>query len=84
MRFERNILEAAWGADPDAEEILSFEVEADAFMRNMVRALVGTMLEIGSGRRDPETLALLLTGRPRAEAGETAPAHGLFLIGVRY
>jgi tRNA pseudouridine38-40 synthase len=84
VRFERNILEAAWAADPAAEGILSFEVEADAFMRNMVRALVGTMLEIGSGRRDPDTFAALLDGRPRPEAGETAPAHGLFLIGVRY
>ncbi len=87
VRFERDVLDAGWsGPEPGIgpEEILSFEVEADAFMRNMVRVLVGTMLEIGAGRRDPESLPQLLTGRPRPEAGETAPAHGLWLIGVRY
>jgi len=88
VRFEREIIGARWrGPDPGtsgAEEILSFEVEADAFMRNMVRVLVGTMLEVGAGRRDPDSFAELLTGRPRPEAGETAPAHGLFLIGVKY
>jgi len=88
VRFERRVLDAGWrgpeaGAGA-AEEILSFEVEADAFMRNMVRVLVGTMLEIGTGRRDPDSLDTLLSGRPRPEAGETAPARGLFLIGVSY
>ena len=66
------------------KEILSFEVEADAFMRSMVRVLVGTIIEIGAGRRDPDSLGTLLSGRPRPEAGETAPAHGLHLIAVQY
>lgn len=82
VRFERNILDAEWSAETEA--ILSFEVEADAFMRNMVRALVGTMLEVAAGRRDLGSFATLLEGRPRSEGGETAPAHGLFLIGVTY
>ena len=88
VRFEREILDARWlGPEPGAggaEEILGFEVEADAFMRSMVRVLVGTMLEIGAGRRDPSSLSTLLSGRPRPEAGETAPAHGLHLIAVEY
>ncbi len=87
VRFERDVLDARWSAGSSGigpEEILSFEVEADAFMRNMVRVLVGTMLEIGSGRRDPESFAPLLAGRPRPEAGETAPSRGLCLIEVRY
>jgi tRNA pseudouridine38-40 synthase len=82
VRFERNVIEAAW--KDESERILRFEIEADAFMRNMVRALVGTMLEVGGGRRDPTDFERLLEGRPRPEGGETAPAHGLSLIAVRY
>jgi tRNA pseudouridine38-40 synthase len=50
----------------------------------MVRALVGTLIEVGMGRRPPASLADLLQGRPRAEAGPTAPAHGLVLEKVLY
>jgi tRNA pseudouridine38-40 synthase len=65
-------------------EILCFWIEADAFMRNMVRILVGTMLEVASGRRTAGDFAGLLEGAPREQAGETAPAHGLYLASVRY
>jgi len=82
VRFERTVIDAAW--EPESERVLRFEIEADAFMRNMVRALVGTMLEVGGGRRDPADFERLLAGRPRQEGGETAPAHGLSLIAVRY
>ena len=83
-RFSRRVLHAGWGDEPDAERILRFEIEADAFMRGMVRALVGTMLEVGSGRRSPDDFATLLAGAPRAAAGETAAAHGLYLLAVSY
>jgi tRNA pseudouridine38-40 synthase len=81
LRFEREILRAEW---LEEGEILAFWVEADAFMRNMVRALVGTMIEVASGQRDREGFASLLEGVPRERAGETAPAHGLYLASVRY
>jgi tRNA pseudouridine38-40 synthase len=84
QRFERRILDAAWSDEPGSERILRFEIEADAFMRSMVRALVGTMLEVGAGRRSQEDFVSLLAGAPREAAGETAPAHGLYLLGVSY
>jgi tRNA pseudouridine38-40 synthase len=65
-------------------EVLEFWIEADAFMRQMNRVLVGTMLEVGVGRRSVSEFVALLDGRPRSSAGPTAPAHGLYLAGVGY
>jgi tRNA pseudouridine38-40 synthase len=95
VRFEREVLAARWvqeaaatGAPPaltsEAERELRFYIEADAFMRHMNRVLVGTMLEVGGGKRTVSSFLKLLEGRPRAEAGPTAPAHGLYLVGVGY
>jgi len=81
VRFDRDVLAASWHRDRD---ILSFRIEADAFMRNMVRALVGTMLECASGRRTVENFQQLLGGAPRTAAGDTAPPHGLYLRSVSY
>ena len=82
VRFERRIIEAGWA--PESPGIHAFEVEADAFMRNMVRVLVGTMLEVGSGRRELAEFIRLLDGAQRPEAGETANPHGLYLLRVSY
>jgi tRNA pseudouridine38-40 synthase len=78
VRFERDVLRAEWVEEPG--DILSFWIEADTFMRHMVRVLVGTMLE----GIEAEPFAELLEGRPRSEAGATAPAHGLYLESVAY
>ncbi len=81
VRFERHVLQAQWR---DLGDVLEFWIEADTFMRHMNRVLVGTMLEVATGRRTPEQFGQLLDGRPRSEAGPTAPAHGLHLASVRY
>jgi tRNA pseudouridine38-40 synthase len=81
VHFNRNILAAAWEQHDD---ILEFRVTADAFMRNMVRVLVGTMLEVTSGRRTLQNFQQLLKGAPRSAAGDTAPPHGLYLEAVSY
>jgi tRNA pseudouridine38-40 synthase len=81
VHFDRKILSAEWS---QAGDILSFNVTADAFMRNMVRILVGTMLEASAGRRTLESFKQLLEGACRPEAGETAPPHGLYLESVSY
>jgi tRNA pseudouridine38-40 synthase len=87
VRFERDILRADWHEKPAVlgeGTVLELWIEADAFMRNMVRVLVGTMLEVAGGRRSIEDFESLLEGAPRERAGDTARAHGLHLAGVRY
>lgn len=74
--FRRRVLEASWHERGDH---LDFEITADSFLRHMVRTLVGTMVQ-----RRPEDIVRLIAGRPRSEAGQTAPPWGLYLVGVTY
>ena len=64
--------------------VLAYEVRGDGFLRHMVRAIVGTLVEVGRGARDTAAVHALLQGGCRAEAGPTAPAHGLYLVSVDY
>ncbi len=80
-RFARIVQTAQWRQDGD---VLEFWITADTFMRSMNRILVGTMLEVATGRRALADFAALLEGAPRAAAGPTAPPHGLALASVGY
>ncbi len=78
----RRVLDARWSDLGDG--LLRFEIEATSFCQQMVRALVGTMVEMGRGRRRPGEMASILRRRERAAAGRVAPAHGLCLWAVSY
>jgi tRNA pseudouridine38-40 synthase len=84
VRFERQILWARWRQAPGESDVLEFRIEADAFMRHMNRVLVSTMLEVAGGRRSAASFVELLSGRGRSDAGPTAAACGLYLVGVGY
>jgi tRNA pseudouridine38-40 synthase len=87
VRFERDVLRCEWHEKPavlGSGRVHELWIEADAFMRNMVRVLVGTMLEVAANRRSLEDFEALLRGAPRERAGDTARAHGLHLAAVRY
>jgi tRNA pseudouridine38-40 synthase len=96
----RTILEARWEITPhwpvwsresvirprpdSGAELLCFEIAADGFLYNMVRAIVGTLVEVGHGKRPPECIREIIDAQDRSLAGETAPAHGLYLVSVSY
>ena len=70
--------------DPRHGGMLVFRVEANRFLRGMVRSIVGTLVEVGRGRLDPADIPAILEARDRARAGPTAPPHGLYLVDVTY
>jgi tRNA pseudouridine38-40 synthase len=79
--------ETAGESGPDAAgrgRLVVVRLEADGFLRHMVRAIVGSLVEVGAGRRDEASMAALLETRDRGAAGAAAPAHGLVLVRVAY
>lgn len=65
-------------------DIISVRLEADRFLKQMVRAIVGTLVEVGQGKRLPHAMKTILEAKDRRAAGYTAPAHGLYLVRVDY
>lgn len=79
---ERHLFQADL-QETDAEHLV-FVFKANGFLRHMVRNLVGTVVDVGKGRRTPEEFIHILKSKDRKQAGMTAPAHGLFLVSVEY
>ena len=68
----------------DRQGEIVIDVAGDGFLRHMVRAIVGTLMEVGAGTRTPESMSEIIAARDRAAAGPTVPASGLTLVGVEY
>lgn len=79
--FDCDIMEATWFFKEDE---LHFVIKADRFLRNMVRAIVGTMIHIGIGKLNTEDLHTIIASKSRSEAGFSVPAHALYLLEVAY
>jgi tRNA pseudouridine38-40 synthase len=81
VRFERVVTHSRWSRHDD---LLRYRITADSFLYGMVRTLVGTMLEVASGKRDLTEFDRLLSGGKRSEAGPAVTSRGLTLVGVGY
>ena len=79
---ERVVTRSSLTAGTDG--LIIYEVAGSGFLRRMVRAIVGTLVEVGRGRQRPEWLRDVIASRDRGQAGQAAPAHGLFLVRVDY
>lgn len=82
----RVVTQSAWSEEPLAGggRLLIYEITGTGFLKYMVRTIVGTLIEVGDRKREPESLAGVLLSRTRAAAGPTAPPSGLYLVRVDY
>jgi tRNA pseudouridine38-40 synthase len=79
--FHCNIMEAKWTQE---DHLYTFTIRADRFLRNMVRAIVGTMMEVGEKKISLEDFRQIIETHDRSAAGKSVPAHGLFLTAIKY
>lgn len=77
-----DVKEAFW--EEIAPDRWRFTITANRFLRNMVRAIVGTLVEVGRGRLSPEDVRRIIETKDRCSAGESVPAKGLFLVDIKY
>lgn len=75
------VMEAHW---EEEGSLLVFRIKADRFLRNMVRAIVGTLIDVGRGKINIDDLHKIIQAKDRSEAGLSVPAHGLYLIDIQY
>ncbi len=76
-----SVTQASWTKEGS---VLKFDVSANRFLRNMVRAIVGTLIEVGEGKRNVDSIPELIASKSRSKAGLSVPAQGLFLSGIEY
>jgi tRNA pseudouridine38-40 synthase len=76
-----DVTKAVW---TKKEDTLVFDITANRFLRNMVRAIVGTLLEVGQGKMEPQEMRNILDQKDRKSAGRSVPANGLYLTEVLY
>jgi len=79
-----NICKIYYACWEESDNRLTFTIKADRFLRNMVRAIVGTMVDIGFGKMDLREFEEIIFAKDRCEAGKSAPAKGLFLVDIEY
>ena len=79
-----NVVRADWHRDADDEQLLIFKIRADRFLRNMIRAIVGTLVDVGRGCYTVEDFERILHSRDLSLSSSGAPAVGLFLSDVKY
>ena len=72
------------GYPAEKDDYIVFTIKADRFLRNMVRAVVGSLVEVGRGKKEPEWILTLLKEGSRSDAGESVPGHALFFSGAEY
>ncbi|MCB1198621.1 MAG: tRNA pseudouridine(38-40) synthase TruA, partial [Deltaproteobacteria bacterium] len=65
-------------------DVQYIEIHADGFLRHMVRSMMGTLMDVAIGKKDPEDIPSIIAAKDRSKAGQTAPANGLFLWDVFY
>ncbi len=77
-------LDVVRGVEGTEKDMITVRICGNGFLYNMVRIIVGTLLRVGGGMVQPEEMAVILSSRDRSRAGDTAPAHGLTLVGIEY